>query len=84
LITIWATKALEPSLRVRPIIVPICRTDLVIVVPCRTALPVAVVSPSCQHFAVRLEPRKYDNVVPQAPKWVKIGRKRYDIGLNEN
>jgi hypothetical protein len=34
--------------------------------------------------AVRLEPEKYDNVVPRAAKWVKIGRKWYDIGLNEN
>jgi hypothetical protein len=54
--TIWATKALERSLQVRPIIVPICRTNLVIVALCRIALSVGAVSPSRQRFAVRLEP----------------------------
>jgi hypothetical protein len=34
--------------------------------------------------SVRLEPKKYDKVVPRAPKWVKTGRKRYDIKLKEN
>jgi hypothetical protein len=33
---------------------------------------------------VRLEPKKYDKVVPRERKCVKIGRKRYDIELKEN
>jgi len=33
---------------------------------------------------VRLEPKKYDKVVPRLLKWVKMSRKRYDIDADEN
>ena len=66
-----------------------CRTDCAGVVPifalsALDRLSESVLSQSRSSetvFVVRLEPKKYDNVVPQARKWVKIGSKRTTSAL---
>jgi hypothetical protein len=71
LITIWAVKAFEPSLRERPIIVPICRRQ-------------SVVSVGSTKNSVRHDLEEYDFVAPQIAKLAKTSRKRYDISFNGN
>jgi hypothetical protein len=88
--TIWAVKALEPSLRVRATIVPIfphslimSYSNVVLVVLLYRVRPVEfqVGRDGGQKYDKIRE--EYDAVVPQRRKWVKMGRKWYEISRDQ-
>jgi hypothetical protein len=72
--TIWAVKALDPSLRGRSMIEPI------FVVPILLLADQSPVSVGPRNRAGTTREKKYDIVVPRTVKWGKMSPKWYDIG----